>query len=885
MAWSILYGIGSQGQNPVPSTATAIAAGVAAALGLAMHPGAGAIGLSSAAPTAINRGNPATGIVTVSGQTPSITRGGPGGQMAFLTPTSLNASQGLSFSLSLQAVLGLTPYTATLVSQSGVNAGTWVLNGTTGLLTNPSCANAGTDTLVMSMHDVNGLTTGNVTFTVTVAATGGAIVATDAVGSNLTLTTATVGGAYYYKVRVSGGHPPYHLIQGAVTGSNAWNSTVSADTLYIQCAPTVASTDTFSLSIIDANGTTPLALACSVTTNTALAWGGVVANAASQALPTGMVGVTLGSASAVGSKGYTFQGWGGSGTGQTFTVVSGSLPPGVSISGGILVGTPTTAGNYSATIQLNDSASGGAGPTFVFTQQILPSYVVSRPSWNSNPANGMFTLSGRLFTKNGTPFTIRGINQGHYDDGTAASYNNARANAIRYFMYNGGSYTTQITDATNMHAANGRVVNAMMNNPFEFNWSPSSTQTSGTTTVNVLNGVLQDWINNVAGWQSTAMKPYLIVNVANEWGPIASVNFKLAHQAVIVPIASISGTTLTLTSSAATHPFANFANSTAVFIPPGFGVTSNIYAVSSIGGSSGAWTVTISTTYPQSGATNAFTGTYTGGASLYMGTTGVLRGAGYTVPISIDAGGSGGDLVDLQNYSAAILASDPLQNVIFSLHIYPAANNIAWGIKSISGNVVTMNTGGFYSTNPGDWSSVGTFVEAAYLSGLGGTSSWNNTSQAITNYGGSQAAGWSFTLGSTPSGTYTGGGYVYGNGSGPNGNGAWTPFTVSRLTGLANEGCCVMVEEMGPVAPPAVGAGPFSLSNTGDIIQQCELNFANWQYWSFDDSPTSFGCCNSAGNFTTPASLTVFGSDVILNASYGLKANALPIATWLNSAQ
>jgi hypothetical protein len=56
----------------------------------------------------------------------------------------------------------------------------------------------------------------------------------------------------------------------------------------------------------------------------------------------------------------TLAGSGGSGTGYTWAITAGSLPPGTSInsSTGAITGTPTTAGTYAFTIRLTDSASG-----------------------------------------------------------------------------------------------------------------------------------------------------------------------------------------------------------------------------------------------------------------------------------------------------------------------------------------------------------------------------------------------------------------------------------------------------------------------------------------------------------------------------------------------
>jgi hypothetical protein len=59
---------------------------------------------------------------------------------------------------------------------------------------------------------------------------------------------------------------------------------------------------------------------------------------------------------------------GGTGTYTSWTVTSGSVPTGLTLSSaGVLSGTPTTAGSYSFTVKVTDSASNTASATFILT--------------------------------------------------------------------------------------------------------------------------------------------------------------------------------------------------------------------------------------------------------------------------------------------------------------------------------------------------------------------------------------------------------------------------------------------------------------------------------------------------------------------------------------
>ena len=56
----------------------------------------------------------------------------------------------------------------------------------------------------------------------------------------------------------------------------------------------------------------------------------------------------------------------------TITLVSGTVPPGLTFNGGTLTGIPTTAGNYSLLLQATDSSSTPQTQTATYTVTINP---------------------------------------------------------------------------------------------------------------------------------------------------------------------------------------------------------------------------------------------------------------------------------------------------------------------------------------------------------------------------------------------------------------------------------------------------------------------------------------------------------------------------------
>jgi mannan endo-1,4-beta-mannosidase len=60
----------------------------------------------------------------------------------------------------------------------------------------------------------------------------------------------------------------------------------------------------------------------------------------------------------------------------------------------------------------------------------------------------------------------------------------------------------------------------------------------------------------------------------------------------------------------------------------------------------------------------------------YIIAVGRMRAAGYGGLLMIDSGGCGQDVDDIAKYGAAVLAADPLHNIVFSLHVYGGTPNV-----------------------------------------------------------------------------------------------------------------------------------------------------------------------------------------------------------------
>jgi hypothetical protein len=238
-----------------------------------------------------------------------------------------------------------SPYTATLSVSGGtapftftISAGSLPpglsLNPTTGIITGTPTT-AGTYNFTAKVTDKNGSTD---TATCSITITGSTInLDCGACGSG----KATVGVAYSSQLVVTGGTAPFKY--SLVSGTLPPGVTLSSAGV-ISGKPTTAGTFTFTSKVVDAKGNTDTQQCTIVVTGTP---------------------INLDCATSCGTSSYTSVGSSYSAAlkvsggipGYTFSIVSGSLPPGVTLNTttGVISGTPTTAGTYTFTSKVKDS--------------------------------------------------------------------------------------------------------------------------------------------------------------------------------------------------------------------------------------------------------------------------------------------------------------------------------------------------------------------------------------------------------------------------------------------------------------------------------------------------------------------------------------------------
>ena len=245
-----------------------------------------------------------------------------------------NATVGQSYSSTLAVVNGVSPYTFSIVSGSLPPGLT--LNTTTGKISGTPTT-AGTYTFTSKVVDAKG-NTDTQTCTIKVVS----LPIDLQCGSCGSSSNANVGSSYSATLAVVNGTAPYTF--SITSGSLPPGLTLNAATGVISGTPTTAGTYTFTSKVVDAGGNTD--------TQTCT----IHVTAPPINLECGACG-SSGSATVGTAYSTTFSLTGGSGS-YTYSVISGSLPPGLTLSSstGKVTGTPTASGTYTFTIKVSDNA-------------------------------------------------------------------------------------------------------------------------------------------------------------------------------------------------------------------------------------------------------------------------------------------------------------------------------------------------------------------------------------------------------------------------------------------------------------------------------------------------------------------------------------------------
>jgi Cellulase (glycosyl hydrolase family 5) len=135
---------------------------------------------------------------------------------------------------------------------------------------------------------------------------------------------------------------------------------------------------------------------------------------------------------------------------------------------------------------------------------------VPRPSYNTG--DGFFVLNGKLYDPNGNEFRMRGVNRNHWDSNARAGLALSGANAVRTFMdfTRPASSNVSLLQSDNINDKEVPVPTYSGNN----GGLPLTSCNNSTT---VLNQAVSAWTSQASTW--TTLNKYMIIDVANEWGP------------------------------------------------------------------------------------------------------------------------------------------------------------------------------------------------------------------------------------------------------------------------------------------------------------------------------------------------------------------------------
>jgi sugar lactone lactonase YvrE len=207
---------------------------------------------------------------------------------------------------------------------------------------NPQATGVVSGSLVLMGNAVNGATQ-----TVSLNGTGIApsITLTPAAG---TLTDGVIGAAFSQQFTAGGGTAPYTYTMLVTSGSLPTGMAFNASTGLLSGTPTVGGTFSFTVAATDSSS----APNGGPFTSSAQAYSLTIASSTIAIAPASLSAGTAGSAYGNG----TFSASGGSGP-YSFAIISGSLPPGLQLSNGVLTGTPTAVGTFYFTISATDSVA------------------------------------------------------------------------------------------------------------------------------------------------------------------------------------------------------------------------------------------------------------------------------------------------------------------------------------------------------------------------------------------------------------------------------------------------------------------------------------------------------------------------------------------------
>ncbi len=130
---------------------------------------------------------------------------------------------------------------------------------------------------------------------------------------------------------------------------------------------------------------------------------------------------------------------------------------------------------------------------------------VQRPMYNTGP--GFFVVGNKLYDANGAEFRIRGVNKLHWD-ASSPGIPKTHANTERWVM------DFKQSTSTNLKLMQTSVDNHIV--PMPGNWDGTCKEDAST-----LSSIVDTWVAQASAWKT--YDKYMILNIANEWGPAGTV--------------------------------------------------------------------------------------------------------------------------------------------------------------------------------------------------------------------------------------------------------------------------------------------------------------------------------------------------------------------------
>lgn len=683
-------------------------------------------------------------------------------------------------------------------------------------------------------------------------------------------TTASQGGFYFGRVKVTGGKPPY-VCTATFTGVNTARFKMDSAPFplaqggsWLEGQPTVTGNTVATVTVVDSANASVTASTVTIDTVSQFAAMGVDTAATSQKMPDATVGNsyegvpwTIGASAAV-----------------TTTLSAGTLPAGLSLSSGIIVGKPTsgTTGGTTSTFTLH-FASGALTPvTQQYTITVYASQNVTRPT--ANTGNGFFIAYGKPYDPNGAPFR-------HY--GTNVTTGDFAIQYLKKFQYNTGRFEIYSTDTVSTWATIiSDAVAAGIFPILAFFGTPSGTTSNSSSFVHW--GYILDAMHSAIGTVQTAINANGAWNPANEWNASGSASvWRDTYKQQTGSITSVAAGVVTY--SGASNPISASAISVArVWISGVPGVTDQYATVSGSGGSTGAWTLTTSAT-----------GTSTGsGGTLTAGVEGVIRAMKYTAQLWIDPYGDGqgiaNDITAGIAAGNAIALADPQLNTVIAPHIYGGStycdavitnittSQMQYTVQTALQNAATVGSDPLINGSP------------AFVTGITAAPQFNNL--VATPSGGTGGTSPNFVRNQSLAGSPSAG-------TGTDGYAIATAdyrYELMKYAAQQSQGVCYCVEELGSRTPPTANGDDPSPGNynMGAVRTTAASHDLGTIGWSWDGDRTggsvSLGTLNSAGlgtaygQWNSPANSPYQGWDDLLHPVWGPQVVATPASSFIGGS-